>query len=302
MTCEELKNSILNNSLTDSFLVLTYPDNKFVVNQYVDEISKLHKLTKVYIESLSDINVNGNGLFNVPQNVLYIMGKDSVTLTGDVSVYKNTIVLCKEVTNRKDYSQYIVDFEKLTPEQIKEYMQVLCPGVSKSRLFWLFDSTKGDIYRIYNELRKISLFPKDKQEEIFDALKVNNNFYDLNSLTIFNFINALLKKDGKTVEDCLSALNTIDIEGTGVVTLLIRNIKNILAVQTDDKATAKSLGMSEKQFNAVKYSCGKFPTTTLIRLFEFLTNIDYRLKSGKLELADNDQMVTYITNKVMEVW
>lgn len=293
MNCEELKSKILTNTLDDSFLIFVYPDNLFTVAQYVDKICETKKLKVVYAEDLTDVPADANSLFGVEDDSLFVIYDDKVTLKGEVDKYKNTIIICKEVTNAKEYDKYIVKFPKLNEEQIKEYMTVLCPGVSVNDLNWLYDITGGDIYRIYNELNKIKLFPKTQQETIFNALRAEGNFRDLTTLNIFNFIKAFMKKDYNTIKDCLTLLDVIDIECTGVVTLLLNNIKNVIDIQTDENATPNKLGVTPKQFNAIKFYCGKYPSMNLIRLYKFLTGIDYRLKSGRLELT-NDQLVSYI--------
>ena len=61
-----------------------------------------------------------------------------------------------------------------------------------------------------------------------------------------------------------------------------KNIKNIINIQLDNKATAESLGMTTKQFNAIKYNIGYFNKQSLIEIFNIITDIDYKLKSGQL--------------------
>ena len=302
MNCEELKNKILNNTLDDSFLVFVYPDNKFVVDQYVDEIATRKGLTKTYIDSLQDIAVSANEFFEVAKDKLYVLYSDKMTLAGDLTEYTNTIVVCKELTNIKEYSQYVVKFDKLTEDQIKEYMEVLCPGLGQSNIDWLYNTASGDIYRIYFELMKIKGFSESSQANVFNTIKSEGGYRDLNSLTIFNFINAFLKKDSNLIRICLENLDVIDIEGTGVVTLLIRNLKNIIDIQTNPRATPESLQMSEKQFRAIKANCGKYNLIQLVNMFEFLTGIDYRLKSGQLEIPENSQLVGYLMTHLMRNW
>ena len=51
--------------------------------------------------------------------------------------------------------------------------------------------------------------------------------------------------------------------------------------------------MNQKQFNAIRYNCGKYTASQLLNIFDFLTMIDYKLKSGKLQFTDN-QFIDYI--------
>ena len=298
MTCKELKNRVLNKTVDDSFLILLYTDTPFVINQYINQIAKDKKLDKVYIDSLKDIDSNVNNFFGTNENLLYILNTGTFKVEEDLSKYKNVIVIYKSVEGLDSFDG-VVNFGKLTKEDILEYMQLLCPEISINNLEWLYDITGGDIYRIDNELNKLKLFT-GTQSTLFEQIKNEHGYSDLNSSTIFSCINAFINKDIKTLADILSHLDVIDVEGTGLVTLLIRNIKNILDIQTNPKATAASTKMSDKQFYVVKKNCGKFTTAQLINMFEFLTEVDYRLKSGQLEL-DNSAFVGYILNNVMEI-
>ena len=92
--------------------------------------------------------------------------------------------------------------------------------------------------------------------------------------------------------------DNIDIEGVGLVTILRKNVLNIMSIQMNAKATPESTGMTPKQFNAVRYSCGKIKDDKLIEMLQFLNSIDYRLKSGNLTLS-NSRMIDYILCNVL---
>lgn len=299
MTCEELKNKVVNKTVDDSLLICVYKDNPFVVNQYINQISKDKHLTKIYIESLEEIYVDANDFFGVNQDVLYIMNTDKLDCSDSLLQYKNLIIVCKDVSNQDSCSNNIVVFDKLNKEQILEYMQVLCPEISVNNLEWLYDVTAGDIYRINFEMQKLHLF-SGNQSYLFNLIKEEQGYSDLNQTTIFNFINAFIRRDKNTLLTTLQNLDIIDVEGTGLVTLLLRNIKNLINIQTNPRATPETTKMSPKQFVVVKKDCGKFTNNQLIDMFEFLTGIDYRLKSGQLELS-NDKFVGYIISNMMEI-
>lgn len=298
MTCEELKNKIINKTLDNSLLILSYKDNDFVIRQYINQICKDKKLIKTYIESLDEISVDANAFFEVAENVMYILKTDKFVCTEALSNYKNVIVICKEVVNKDLYPDGVVAVSQLNKDNIIEYMQVMCPGISEEKLNWLYEVSGGDIYRLDRELKKLNIFPEGTQDSVFLSLIENGGYADLTTSTIYTLVNAIINKDISTIKNVISSLDTIDIEGTGLVTILIRNIKNIIDVQTNVRAAAEDLGMSSKQFYAVRKNCGKFTISQLANIFEFLTDIDYRLKSGMLEMT-NDQMVNYVIANVI---
>ena len=153
-----------------------------------------------------------------------------------------------------------------------------------------------NIFRIYNEAIKISIFDKKEQSKIFDLMNEDNCFSDLSSLTIFNFTNAIIKKDYKTILNILIEYNNIDIEPVGVVTILEKNIKNLIDVQTNPLSNSSQLGMSDKQYNAIKYNCGKYSDNKLLNIFTEILDIDYKLKTGQL---DNNKIVDYLLVKII---
>ena len=71
------------------------------------------------------------------------------------------------------------------------------------------------------------------------------------------------------------------------------SLYNLIRVQMDPKATAASLKMSYKQFMAIKYNCNKYSCKEVVDLYRFITGIDYRLKSGQLDM-DDGTFVDYI--------
>ena len=304
MTCEELKYKILSRSVDDSILIFTYgakdSTSRFVMNQYIYYICRDKHLQKEYIESLDEISLEANAFFGTDKDVMYILMTDKFVCSETLNQYKNLIVICKEVVNGKQYEDRVIKFSPLTKDQIVEYMEVTCPGLSEDIINWLYDITNGDIFRIDIELKKLSVFSKTNQNDMFKQLYHENGYSDMNNTTIYNLVNAIIDKDIKTMQYVMNHLDVIDVEGTGLVTILIRNLKNIIDIQTNAKATAESTGMSSKQFYAVSRKCGKFTLKQLVNMFEFLTDIDYRLKYGLLDMT-NSQLVGYVLTNIAEV-
>jgi DNA-binding protein YbaB len=276
-----------------------YKDTTFVIYQYINQISKDKNLDVVYVESLADISADADSFFGTNEDVLYVFNTDKLECSPELLKYKNTIIVCKSVVGKESCAENTVMFDTLTREQILEYMGVLCPEITANNLEWLYDILSGNIYTIDIELKKLKYF-SGRQDDMFTQVRAEGGYPHINSTTIFNFINAIINKKFDVLLETMSNLDVIDVEGTGLVTLLLRNIKNIIDIQTNPKATAESTKMSDKQFYAVKKSCGIFSTMQLANMFEFLTDVDYRLKSGQLELS-NEQFVGYIFNNIVEI-
>lgn len=314
MELEKLKTKILDKSITETFFVFRYEDSKFIAKQYAKEIAKLKGKSIAMIDSISECNVDD--LFGgIDYSTMYILDVDKLEISSldDYTMQSildngiSLIIICNKIDNENSpigtgmdtlFSlDVIVDFPKLLAWQVLDYMKVKS-ALNEVELKWLQDITKNDIYRIENELNKIIIFDKSKQEDIFNKINQENGYSDLNSFNIFNLTNAILKRDLKTVRDILKGVDNIDVEPMGLVTIMYNNIKNIINIQLNPNATAESLNMQPKQFNAIRYNCGKYTSSQLLNMFDFLTTIDSRLKNGKLQFTDR-QFIDYIICSIM---
>lgn len=290
MNLIELKKAILDKTLSIDKFIFKYEDNPFLINTYIDRIKTDNNLIVININNLREISDIEDGMFDDTSHNLYVLSTDK--FEDDLSIYNvtRTIIKTKQVTNENSLP-FVVSFDKLENWQIEDYAKVCLPGLLEPEVKWLCSICKYDIYRIDLEAKKINIFDNREQESIFKQLNEDNMYEDLNSMTIFNFTNALLRRDYNTAKDILVNIKNIDIEPTGLVTILYKNFKNIINIQMNPRATAASLNISPKQFMAIKRNCGIYTDKKLIKIFNMLLGIDYKLKSG---LLDNDKIIDYV--------
>lgn len=279
MNIIELKNKIEDKTLDDSFLVLQYSDVSFIARQYVEEISNFKNRPIVYVDSLDSI---AESIFG-DDGMLYVMNTDKITTPIKSSSLNNKIIICKSIDENVlvDLKEHVIEIPKLQQWQIRAYASKNLPGLSNEEVNWLCDITK-DIYRLSNEVDKIKIFNKKEQSSIFRLLNEEDSYSDLNSNTIFNFTNAITKRNIKAVKNILETIETMDVESMGVMSILYKSFKNIINVQMNLNATHESVGMSQKQFNAIRYNLGKYTNGELVRIFDTITSIDSALKGGNL--------------------
>ena len=228
---------------------------------------------------------------------IYKLNKDDNLSKEQLKDYK--IILISD-TDRKDSDIEKVVFNKLENWQIEAYVQALLPGLDNREVSWLCKNAKYDIWRLDNEASKLNIFDKKDQSKILMAINDDNGYVDLNELTIFNLSNAIMNKDMLGIKKVVEDIDNIDVEGTGLVTILLKNFLNIINIQTNSKATAQSLGMSEKQFRYLQYNqCNKYSNEELFNIYNFLTDIDYKLKSGLLEMTNN-QLNYYVLSHIIK--
>lgn len=303
MDIKTLKEQIINKTLNDSVLIFKYSENKFLVNQYVDTIAKNKNLNKIYVDSLDGLS--HEDIFDTTSEDLYIYDVEKLEVKVDKDL-KNVIVICTDIKVDQDVD--FTEFNKPLNWQIEDFVKMRLPGLDEMECQWLCSVSNYDIYRLDNECKKLEIFDNNMQKIIFNEMNSENAFSDLTSLTIFNFTNALLKKDFNTIREILSDLETVDVEGTALPVILCRQFKNLIDIQINPKNTAQSLNMNPKQFAAIKYNVGKFTNNQLIDMYDFLTNIDFRLKNGELTLKDsanhltvNNMLVDYITCNLLNI-
>lgn len=310
MKLSELKDKISNNTLPNSLLIFVWDDNDFLARQYLHELASKKGQTIQFVNSFEELvgistNENvfgedfGDGVLKVFSSDVF----DEIPNDSFPSI-KNSLIVCnklsKDVASLYDkYQDLVVKFPKPEDWQTKAYIKYLCQGLGDDSIDRLYQLSKGDIFRLDNEASKIRCFPIGEQEKVFHEMISQGTFDDLAQLGIFNLTNALVKRDMATIGESLRNIKNMDVDAIGLSTILHRNIKNIIDIQMNSKATPESTGMSPKQFNAVRYNCGKTDNGKLIDLLLFLDSLDFKLKSGEFDLPD-DEKIDYIVCKMLE--
>jgi DNA polymerase III delta subunit len=290
MDIRELKSKIECGTLEDDLLIFIYQDSDFLVRQYVKTISANKKLPLEYVEEESElISSMESNIFGMEENnTLKVFRGETITID-DIRLLreKNKIIIVKKLNDqlKKLYDRQIVTFPKLEEWQIRDYMYSILPGLDRKYIDWLIKNTNGDIYRLQNEADKLLVFDENEREILFLKMVDDDSFSDITSNTIFNFTNAITNRKIDEVKHIYSEIENIDIEPVGLVTVLHNNFKDILNVQMTTGATATSLGMNPKKFNAIKYNSGKYSAQELRDIFRMVSSIDSRLKTGEMPVS-----------------
>lgn len=304
MDVRKIKEGIESNNLPDDIIIFNCPDGDFIANMYIHKICANKGLKKVELEDSLDEIKHGvnNDIFSqfVDDSNLYVLRVDKFKETNLAAInLKNVIVICKSVEEETQtlLGSVITTLPKLQEWQLVDYTQTQLPGLSYDECKFLAHLCKGNPYRLQSEIDKIRIFNKSQQSEIFSLLQQEDGYIDLNPLTIFDLSNAILRKDKMKIKEVLEGIPYVDVEPTGLVTILLKNFKNIIDIQLTPNATPESLNINYKQFNAVKkYNCGIFNSNQLISIYKMLTSIDMKLKSGDLP---NDLIIDYVISYIL---
>lgn len=296
MELRELKEKILNKSTIQFPLVFISSNNDFLLNEYLYSISKNLALKLRYISSISELNDITSSMF-YDDDLLFVYKAEKDIIVKEEDVKDNKVIIIYEKLPKENKIES-VEFCKLENWMIEDYASTLLPGLTKQETNWLCKICKYNIERVNLECQKLSIFNKQEQQKTFQEINDSNGYCDLNDLNIFNLTNAIVKKDILTTKNVIKDIDNIDIEGTGLVTIMLKQFLNIINIQMGKNISAENLGMSEKQFRAIQYNCNKYSNDELINNYKFLNNIDYKLKSGLLEMT-NKELVQYILNNIL---
>lgn len=286
MTLQELKESIENNTFQPTTMILVSED-KFIPLMYINEIIKKFDYNVTYIESLLEINSGTDdifGDFNEPTSDLIIFNTNLVDFSDELLYNKdNLIVIANKIDKgpKKFYGDLLIEIPKLADWQIKDMVYSFCKGIDHKQLDWLIHNCNEDVYRLYQESVKLNIFNEAERKTLFEEMLEDGAFDDLSSNTIFNFTNAILKKDIPSLRLIYEEIDNIDINDFGLLTILYNNFNNIINIQLGLNPTAESLGMKSGQFNALRHNCGFYNKNQLINIFKLLSDMDRRVKSGE---------------------
>ena len=300
-----LTSTNVNKSELESFYIFLNSENTFLSNQYIKEIAKKRNLTITYIDDVIELIPDKNDIFGSEQiiddNYLYVSKIDKFSYT-DIAIknIKNLIISCNSMSKESEeiFSSFVVKMPKLEEWQIKDYVYTIADGVNSRKLDWLISLCNKDIYRLDNEISKLSLFNKKERDTLFEMFADDGMFSDLSDLVVFDLTNAIIRKDIKAVGEILEEVKNFDCEPLGVNTILINSFRNIIQIQLSQNPTADKLNMKSNQFYALKKSCGFYSKEQLIKIFDIVTSAEYQMKNGYIL---NDKLIEYMIIKIFSV-
>ena len=296
MNIVELKDKIKSNTLDDTLIILQYTDNMFIAHSYIHAIATNKKLEIKYIENLADCSNQVEDLFNnqLIDNTLYVLITDKFESNiTNINNYKNVIIVCKDFDKDLNIKDYVIKMPKLEEFQIISYIKAKCKGLDDNQAKILYNINKGDINAIETDLNKLYLFDTLNQSYVFNDLFTQHGFINSKNNIIFALSTAILKKDISTISTIVKYQSQLDIEPFALIGLLKKNFKNIIDIKFNLNASPATLNISYKQFMAIKINSDKFTSQQIIKSYKFLNDIDYNIKTGKLDIKQ-DEFLDYI--------
>ena len=306
MTIQELKTQIEAGKVTDELIILKDTEDNFISNQYIKAISRVKKQKINYVDSVDELLADSSSLFSMFQekddtclNVL----KSEVFIWVEPRIARLTnliIVVSKfsDKTIEKQFEKYIVTVPKIEEWMLKDYVYSITAGVEHKDLDWLMQLCGTNYARLQQELDKVSLFREDERRYLFDDLIRDGAVDDLSSYSIFNFTNAITSRDLAAIKSVYKELSRMDVNEFGLLTILLKNFKNIIMVQLNANPTPENTGLDGKQLYAIKKIPRVYSATQLVDIYTMLLDIDRQIKSGELP---TDILIDYLVTKILSV-
>lgn len=286
------KENVLNNSVKPQMYVLVYDDNNSIILQYVNHIAQSTNNSITYLNELDDLQ-DLMSLGDYDDGGIYVLQLDKLTEKIPRSFYKLfCFIICKEITNNDDLE--IIKFPKVETWQMLDYAKVSLKGVNERKIEWLVNLLGNNQLRLENEINKITIFPMNERDAIFDLINNDGGYDDITNLTMFNLVTAISKKSKQEIIDVLEAIKLIDIEPMGLITSLLKQFKLAIDVKMGTK-DFKGLNISQKQYMAIK-KYNPYTPNELVKIYKLLTNIDYELKIG---LLPNEYIIDYVICNIL---
>ena len=306
MTIQELKTQIEAGKVTDELIILKDAEDNFISNQYIKAISRVKKQKINYVDSVDELLADSSSLFSMFQekddtclNVL----KSEVFIWVEPRIARltNLIIVVSKFSDKvieKQFEKYIVTVPKIEGWMLKDYVYSITEGVAHKDLDWLMQLCGTNYARLQQELDKVLLFREDERRYLFDDLIRDGAVDDLSSYSIFNFTNAITSRDLAAIKSVYKELSRMDVNEFGLLTILLKNFKNIIMVQLNANPTPENTGLDGKQLYAIKKIPRVYSATQLVDIYTMLLDIDRQIKSGELP---TDILIDYLVTKILSV-
>lgn len=302
MRFEDIKSQIEDSTISDALLIFQCQDNNYVAYQWAREIAKIHNKDISYIDSLeglisASIDIFGTKTIDDGER---IYSCETFDITSDkLKSERNLIIITNKITKESEniFKENICILPKLEDWHIKDYVYSLCQGIDEKDLDWLVSVCKSDIYRISNEVDKLTLFSVNERKYLFEDMKYQGAFNDLSTFNVFNITNAVTSRDYGSLLNALKEIKSFDAEPLGVVTLLYQGLKKLILVWLASNPTVENTGLKSNVIYAINKSPRTFTKKQLLDAYQFLNNIDRLLKTG--QLCDMNKLIDYVICKVL---
>ena len=272
-----------------------------VMDIYINKIAECINVKPTRADSVADImhKLTGNSFLSVPQ--CYVIREDTDFIKSDVvqdfvdeKIQNQNIVILafnsldKRTKFYKAYNDSIVMFERLNEQILSKYVHKEI-DLSERNTRMLIEICENDLSRIYLEIDKIRTYTscgeKSKtHDQAFEQLVRNGVIYEPPYDAIFDFVDAVLKRQVKLSYNLYRQCQDIGESNLTLLSVLQSNAKSTLQVQScSSKDIANSTGLSGFQIKLAKERCGYYKNRELVDMMRLIQKVERSIKTGEIE-------------------
>lgn len=299
MELKQLKDLLESNKVPEKLLIFLCEDDHFLATQYIQKIAEIKGVEVNYLEELS--SVKAVSLFApLEDNSLSVYFCDEFKNYDKELLNKKDLIIVtdkiKDVDTKQLFIDNIITLPKLEDWQLKDYAYSLMDGADPEDIDKVVNLCKGDIYRLNNEVQKVHIFPQIQRKYVLKDFLQDGLLNDLSLYNIFTVSNAIQSRDLKTLSDILPERDYMDVEPLGLLTILYNNFRKMIQVWLSSNPTPESTGLKSNQIWAINKLPRVYSKEQLINIFELLTDMDKKLKTGEIS---ESMLVDYMMLKVL---
>lgn len=248
--------------------VSMFNENKIVI---IDNVDKCTVKTK---------NVIKKWLENPNENVVALFSTSEKVSPKKVKFFEQfekcaIVVNCSKL-EYDDLIKWIIDGF----EQIKK-------TIDEDAIKFLIDMVGFDLYKMYNEIKKISIYTREREKvTLKDVEKVVS---DIRDDSVFDLVNSIINRDmNKSLKMVSNVVKDRSSQAILLISLLLRQFKHItIFMNLNSKAVsevdmAQKIGINPYFLKDLRSQSYNFKNVDIFKIFNKLLLTDLKLKSSPL--------------------
>ena len=294
MNITDIKKQIQENSLQHYYIFSG--DEIEVQRIYINKIAEVKNCPIIRTDTLSDVwqDITSPSMFD--DSAVYVVRDDKDILSGKVEIDEKAfgdnilIHLITSVDKRtkwyKSNSDKIVDFERLSSELLKKYIQRIVT-LNNANCERFIAICENDYSRLLLEIDKIQRYMKVMNvsaDEAFETLLEEGAIYQPPYDAVFDLVDAILKRQLNKVFYLLNQCREIGEANLVILNVLYSNAKQVLQVQACESSDiSSSTGLTKWQVKCAKDKCDYYSNGELVNILRQIQKIQKGIITGQIE-------------------
>ncbi len=292
----DVRQHFIKNIDPGSFSLEEINGEKTSVVEISEKINTGSLFTKKRMLVIKNIFKNNND--NLFKNLIILIKKQKDDESNALVFIDENIVNTKLKENAKKFflilkkEPYKQEFKLLNHKQVYDFAKNLflkkTQKISPTALSSLIEKTNNDLWRLNNEVNKLSALASNRQIEIEDINNIVSGEYEEK---IFILIDSFFEKRKSIAYKLLHEQLSAGLSAEYILTMIIRQIKILLEIKSAQKNTSNNNLTQTLNLHpyVVKKSLIQVNNFTLINLkktFNNLIELEYKNKTGQINLKD----------------